>query len=271
MSGSWWSSPWALGGIVAAAGAGIGAVAGVLSGRKKFNSEDFGGFDDREDGDADLDPSIKRGRELIPGLIAQAGLPEDVGTFLNFVARGESGWVPTVGRGDPSLAPEGVKINLDMSESRAAATAYRRRADIFEACPHPPEDYQFGSGGLFAALPTYWLYHVRNTPLRCASPFEVFDPAFAIAGAYSFARGVSQHPAFEGNVRSLRAGWGSLNRMVKRSYDQKLPKWRKHANDLGLPASYIDGPAPQFPKLDLLELYHSMGGELALPGSAAVA
>ena len=271
MSGSLWASPWAIGGIVVAAGAGIGTAVGILSGRKKFNSEDFGGLDEREDRDVPLGPSPDRGRDLIPSLVARAGLPEDVGTFLNFVALGESGWNPLVAHGDPNLVPEGIKIRNDEREARGARVAYERRADIFEGCPHPREDYEFGSGGLFGALPTYWLYHLRNTPLRCASPFEVFDPAFAIAGAYSFARGVSLHPAFEGNVRSLRAGWGSLNRMVKRSYEVKLEKWRSHARALGLPGSYIDGPAPQFPKLDLLELYHSLGGELALPGSATVA
>lgn len=268
MNGPLWTSPWALGGIAVAAAAGVGTVLGVLSGRKKFQSEDFGGLDDREDGDAEFTPISDRGRDLIPSLAAQAGLPNDVARFLNFVARGESGWVPTVGRGDPSLVPDGVKINLDMSEAQGARTAYNRRSNIFAGCPHPPEDYQFGSGGLFAALPTYWLYHMRNTPLRCASPFEVFDPAFAIAGAYSFARGISQHPKFEGNVRSLRAGWGSLQRMIDRNYDHKLAKWRGHANDIGQSASYIDGPAPKFPRLDLLKLYHSLGGELALPGSA---
>lgn len=251
-------------------GSGIGIAVAVLSGRKKFSSEDFGGLDDREDGDTFV-PSDARGRELIPSMCARAGLPDDVATFFNFVARGESGWNPNVGRGDPELAPAGVKIIDDPNEANAARIAYSRRASTFAGCGQPPEDYQFGSGGLFAALPTYWLYHVRNTPLRCASPFEVFDPAFAITGAYSFARGISQHPKFEGNVRSLRAGWGSLKRMVERNYDHKLAKWREHAGDIGLAGSYIDGPAPKFPKLDLLELYHRLGGELALSGSEAVA
>lgn len=272
MSGSLWSSPWAVGGAAVAIGSGVGVVLAVLTGRKKWQTEDFGGLDEREDDDGReaFEPSSERGRGLIPSMIAQAGLPKDVGTFLNFVARGESGWVPNVGRGDPELVPDGVKINLSVSEARAAKIAYERRSDTFAGCPHPPEDYQFGSGGLFAALPTYWLYHMRNTPLRCASPFEVFDPAFAITGAYSFARGVSQHPSFEGNVRSLRAGWGSLKRMVDRNYDHKLAKWRSHARDLGLPESYIDGPTPRFPKLNLLELYHALGGELA-GGAKAVA
>lgn len=270
MSASLWSSPWTWGSAAALAlAAGVGTTLGVLSGRKRrFASEDHGGVDEREDRDYGSDA---RGRGLVPALCAQAGVPDDIATFLNFVARGESGWVPNVGRGDPDLAPDGVRINLDLSEARAARIAYGRRASTFEGCGHPPEDYSFGSGGLFAALPTYWLFHVRNTPLRCASPFEVFDPAFAITGAYSFARGISQHPAFEGSVRSLRAGWGSLKRMVDRSYEGKLAKWRRHAGDMELPASYIDGPAPRFPKRDLLDLYHRLGGELALPGSEAVA
>lgn len=269
MSGSsFWSSPWAWGTAAVALTSGIGlAFAALLRG--DLDTEDFGGVDERDD--AEFLPSDARGRDLVPSLCAQAGLPEDVATFLNFVARGESGWVSDVARGNPELVPAGVKVNLDMSEAAAARAAYRRRAETFAGCGHPPEDYQFGSGGLFAALPTYWLFHMRKTPLRCASPFEVFDPAFAIAGAYSFARGITQHSGFEGNVRSLRAGWGSLKRMSARNYDHKLAKWRRHAADLGLPASYIDSPAPKFPRLDLLALYHRLGGELALPGSEAVA
>ena len=271
-----WASPWTWGVAVAAVGGGVGAAVAKLS-QRKFESEDFGGVEEREDADesaidteAGRVPSAARGRDLIPSLCAQAGLPDDVATFLNFVARGESGWNPLVGRGDPTLAPNHVQINVDFSEARAARIAYGRRASTFEGCGHAAQDYGFGSGGLFAALPTYWLYHVRNTPLRCASPFEVFDPAFAITGAYSFARGVSRHPAFEGNVRSLRAGWGSLKRMSTRNYEQKLAKWRKHANDLGMSGTYIDQPAPSFPKLDLLDLYHRLGGDLALPGSEVV-
>ena len=264
-----WASPWTWGAaatVVVASG--VGVALGASSGRKKYSTEDFG----RTDGEGDAQPfelpEDAKGRDLVPRLCAQAGLPDDVATFLNFVALGEAGWNPLVALGDPSLVPDGIKVRVDMDEAAGARRAYERRAEIFADCPHSPQDYQFGSGGLFGALPAYWLYHFRTTPLRCASPFEVFDAAFAIAGAYSFARGVSLHPAFEGNVRSLRAGWGSLKRMVDRSYDGKLAKWRRQARTLGLPESYIDGPAPEFPKLDLLELYHRLGGELARSGKA---
>ncbi len=230
----------------------------------------LGSGDDRaepDDDDADPLPDSPKGRDLIPNLCEQAGVPEDIATLLNFVAVGESGWNPRVGFGLPDHTPAGVKIRYGPTEAKFAARAYhsvkKRHPATLEGCTHPEAHYTFGSGGLFAALPVYWIHHLRSTPLRCASPFEVFDPAFAIAGAYSFARGIQRNGGYQGTVKSLRAGWGSLKRMqVPSRYAHKLPKWRKHAQRVGKPSSYIDGPAPTVPKRDLYELYKRLGGRL---------
>lgn len=221
-----------------------------------------------DDGAPDRDdaPELTRGRDLIPDLCERAGIDGEIATLLNFVARGESGWNPRVGRGLAGFTPPDVKIFHDPVEARYSAAAYRsvkrRHPTTLEGCDHPEAHYTWGSGGLFAALPVYWVHHFRSTPLRCESPLEVFDPAYAIAGAYSFARGIQRHSGYEGTVRSLRAGWGSLKRMSTRNYARKLPKWRKHARAVGRPESYIDGAAPRLPKRDLYELYKAMGGRL---------
>ncbi len=222
--------------------------------------------DDNDDSDGEVS---ERGRGLIPRLCAQAGIPEDIATMLNFVARGESGWNPRVGMGikTPENTPADVPLRRSASEAAAAARAFRavkrRHPGTLEGCTHPESHYTFGSGGLFAALPVYWVHHLRATPLRCASPWEVFDAPFAIAGAYSFARGIQRNGGYEGTIKSLRAGWGSLKRMGNPpSYAHKLPKWRRHAQDVGRPTSYIDGPAPSVPARDLYELYKALGGRL---------
>lgn len=216
--------------------------------------------------DRDDAPENERGRDLIPELCERAGIDGDIATLLNFIARGESGWNPRVGRGLAGFTPPDVKIYHDPTEAHYSALAYRsvkrRHPSTLEGCRQPPEHYTWGSGGLFAALPVYWVHHFRSTPLRCESPLEVFDPPYAIAGAYSFARGIQRHSGYEGSVKSLRAGWGSLKRMSTRNYARKLPKWRKHARAVGKPESYIDGPAPNLPRRDLYELYQAMGGRL---------
>lgn len=249
--------------MAAVAAVGVGTIAGLAM-RPSVRHEDFGSIDDRDERDDDrgdgFTPSVE-GERLILELCAQAQIPSDIARFLSFVAYGESRWNPKAGTGDPSLIPSTYDIRVRPQEADAAARAYERRADVLADCGHPREHYTFGSGGLFGALPTYWVVHLRGTPLRCASPLSVFDPPFALVGAYSFARGVTQHPSYEGTVMSLRAGWGSLRRMGDADlYAHKLPKWRKHAAAMGLPVSYVGSPAPQFPKRDLYDMYRMLQG-----------
>ena len=85
-----------------------------------------------------------------------------------------------------------------------------------------------------------------------------------MAAAYSFARGLSQHPAFDGTVAELRAGWGALARLQDpQSYAHKRPVWSAQLRELGFDAWWLDARAPQWPKRDLMDLYRSMGGHLA--------
>lgn len=210
------------------------------------------------------DPNTQ-GRTLVEQLGRQGGMTPEQVQFLVFVASKESHFRPNVGRGDPALRPPGLhRFLVDLKEASAARRAYDRNAEVFSDCGHDPAAYSFGSGGLFAFLPVYPLYHFRKTPLRCAHPYEVFDAPFAMAAAYSFARSLSRHPAFDGTVAELRAGWGALARMKEPEfYADKLPEWQEQLRGLELDESWLHARAPAWPKRDLMQLYRSMGGRLA--------
>lgn len=215
---------------------------------------------------ADVSGPSPQGRSLIEQLGRRGGMTDAQVQFLVFVAAKESRFRPNVGRGDPALEPPGLhNFLVDLHEAGAARRAYERNAEMFSDCGHPPSAYSFGSGGLFAFLPTYPLFHLRKTPLRCAHPYEVFDPVFSMTAAYSFARGLSRHPFFDGTVVELRAGWGALANMKDPSaYAGKIPGWRGQLEELGIEEQWLFEPAPQWPKRDLMALYRDMGGRLAL-------
>lgn len=254
--------------------AGLGVLAGgaLLTSSSKPDLDGHPSSEDEESDKPDPDggPLPERGRELIAELGRRAGFSEGQIRFLQFVALGESGWNPRVGAGDPALFPVGIKVTNWPGEARASRIAFKRIKHIFADSMFPDEQYEFGSGGLFAMLAPYGPYQLRHTELRNVSPFEIFDPAFAVVTAYAFARGVTRHSNYRGTVESLRAGWGSLRRMGDPArYAHKLPKWRRHAERMGLPASYINEPAPKFPKRDLVEMYRQMGGHLLPRGPVA--
>lgn len=224
-------------------------------------------------GDASVDrdwdpPDYERGAQMVRDYCRAAGLNEEQTAFLVFVSLGESGWNTAVGLGDPELAPPEVTIrstpeSLAKAEADGARRAYERNRATFADCDWPPESYQFGSGGLFAMLPTYALYHLRNTPLRCASPYEVFDPAFAITAAYQWLRSLTRRSDFEGTVASLRAGWWSPSLMDRPDkYARKVEKWRRQLTQIGLDPDWLDMDSPSFPARDAMTMYRSMGGRL---------
>jgi len=206
-----------------------------------------------------------RGLQLVRELGTRGGMTREQIDFLSFVAYGESGLQANRGLGIPSMFPAGTSPNtkasaaLQNAEARAAERAYDHNEGWLEKCGHPESHYAFGSGGLFAFLPVYALAQFKGTPMECASPYEVFDPAFAMAAAYGFARGLTQRSGYMGTVASLRAGWGLPSAMdnVER-INSKSPKWRRHLRAIGLPESWLMQKAPAFPRRDLVELYQSM-------------
>ena len=258
---------WATLGLGAVAGAGVS----MALRHQTAPSVDDGVLEARIDDGVETvatleDPPVNpASRERIEALGAAAGMSPDQVQFLVFVAFKESRFRPNVGRGDPRLQPPGMhRFAVDLAEADAARRAYERNAKRLADCGHEPASYSFGSGGLFAFLPTYPLVHLRHTPLRCAHPYDVFDPAFSMTAAYSFARGLSRSRFFDGTVRALRAGWGSLANMKDpQRHADKLPRWRRHLRAVGVDESWLHEGAPAWPKRDLMTMYRAMDGRLA--------
>lgn len=257
---------WTALGLGATAGAGLAVVLRLRSRAQWESTADDGVLEERsKSSEFDIARPSAEGRALIEDMGRRAGMSDAQVQFLVFVASKESRFRPNVGRGDPNLEPPGLhNFLIDYQEANAARRAYERNAKHFADCGHDPAAYSFGSGGLFAFLPTYPLYHLRKTPLRCAHPYEVFDPAFSITAAYSFARGLSRHRYFDGSVAELRAGWGALAWMKDSSrMADRMPGWRAQLRGLGIDDSWLQAQAPKWPKRDLMTLYRSMGGRLA--------
>lgn len=258
---------WAALGLGATAGAGLAVALRMRSRGRWEPTADDGVLEERSDPPAvvEVDRPSAEGRALIEDMGRRAGMSDAQVQFLVFVASKESRFRPNVGRGDPNLEPPGLHTFLvDAREANAARRAFERNAKHFADCGHDPAAYSFGSGGLFAFLPTYPLYHLRKTPLRCAHPYEVFDAAFSMTAAYSFARGLSRNRYFDGSVAELRAGWGALAWMRDSPrMAERMPRWRAQLRGLGIDDSWLQAQAPAWPKRDLMALYRSMGGRLA--------
>ena len=211
-----------------------------------------------------------QGLKAFRELAARGNLTEEQTDFLAFVAYGESGLKSNVGLGDPSMFPEGTKPNtraskgLQEGEARAARRAFENAGWLQECVINAgvdPASYQFGSGGYFAFIPTYAVAQFRGSTLECSDGFSVFDPAFAIAAAYGFARGLTQRSGYLGTYGSLRSGWGFPAKIGDlERINRKSPKWRRHLAAVGLPESRLIANAPSFPPRDLVQMYAMMRG-----------
>ena len=247
---------WVLGGGGAAAVLGM-----VYSRRGKKSAGQQPRANEVDLSDVFGEDGFEKDRDIVRKLGAVGGLTQEQIDFFTFVALGESGWDPKFGMGDPSLFPKGAKVRTRLSEAAAARKAFKRNARHFKDCGHPGEHYSFGSGGLFAILPTYALYHLRDTPLRCGSPFLVFHAPFAMVAAYAYARSLTKNKLFRGTVASLRAGWWGPSKMDDPAdYEVKVEKWRRQLEKSGLDPDWLGDQAPAFPERDLVRMYLDMGG-----------
>lgn len=215
-------------------------------------------------GDSDPSPSARSGLDYLRELGDAAGMTPEQVDFLAFVAYGESGLKPNVGLGIPEMFPAGTKPNTRASqaaqarEARAAANAYEANTGWLGSCGYPASAYSFGSGGLFAFLPTYALAQFKGTPLACANPAMVFDAAFAMAAAYGFARSLTQRSGYLGTYGSLRSGWGLPSKIGDRDrIASKAAKWNGHLKALGLNRT-VESQAPAFPRRDLVLMFEAM-------------
>lgn len=211
----------------------------------------------------------RAGLDELRSLGAQSGLSEIHTAFLSLVAYGESGLNNLRGLGIPDRFPPGTLPTkhagqLGVSEANAAAAAYRQNARKFANCGHPASAYAFGSGGWFAFLPAYGLAQwPSGSGLRCLPPRSVFDPRASFCMAIGFARGLQNWGGFGRvpTVLNLRGGWGRPSRMGDASRLANIrARYARHAQAIGLPASFVDERIPRFPSINLADLYRQLGG-----------
>lgn len=127
----------------------------------------------------------------------------------------------------------------------------RNRA-MLEKLAFPPEDWAFGSKGLFQFLgPVIAIEGSRwRFPIERLNPDMAFDPGVAIAGAVDFANDLTSRSSFAGSFASLGVGWGWPADMNDKTKIQNAAiKIEKRAQALGydLEPGWSQEPLPFTP------------------------
>lgn len=229
----------------------------------------------KDDGEgSDVPVTNHAGYDRIRQLGAAANLSQIHINFLLLVARGESGGNNLRGLGIPEMFPAGTIPTRNAgaagrAEASAARKAYRsnKAQGRFDECGdrYSEDDYSFGSGGWFALLPSYGLSQFpKGSGLRCLPPSAVFDPIASFCMALGFARGLQGYSGFAKvpTVLNLRRGWGWPGGMGRESRLTASARayYARQAQQIGLPASFVDETIPRFPNIDLAGLYYQLGG-----------
>lgn len=201
-------------------------------------------------------------RERIECLLGRTSLDDTQRKFLVLTAYGESRFNRLIYRGNSAVVPNvpGLKGNHDLGDAAAAEVAYKRHRAYFDKCGHAPVTrYTYGSGGWFQFLPANALWNVKGT-WPCWPPEKIFDAAASIVMAIAMARELQEYAAFKASphVGVLRTGWWWPKKMAGPPAD-RIAKYRKHAETIGLGASFIDRTIAPFPG-NYAALYSALGG-----------
>lgn len=228
------------------------------------------GDDASRERDPDLpDPHPAKGTlmqraEHVRQLAYQVGAPPAWADTFALIARGESGGNPNkmlgIKLGSPVWAQGGGSSSVEKTEAKAARAVFKSGSKHVEHCAWPPDDYCFGSGGLFAMLPMSGLKAFWGTELECLHPWSVFDEKTTMVMAAHFARRLTQRSGYQGTVASLRRGWGLPGGMASVPA-AKLDKWRGHAQDIGLPPSFLDTKLPAWKAIPAAEMFVAIGAD----------
>lgn len=186
--------------------------------------------------------SMTRKQRLYAQLESLPMLDEDQRLFLMLVAYGESGFSPTA-------------HNKSGGEVSASERAFDRIADRFAACGRPKSAYTIGSGGRFGRLVPYYCNDLRDV-VPCIDPQTIFDGVHDIASAIATAHALQGYASWQGTVVSLRAGWATPGWMDAPPAS-KVEKWTRHANEVHLPAGFINKTLARFPS-DLAAVLHAL-------------
>lgn len=185
---------------------------------------------------------MTRKQRLYAQLESLPMLDEDQRLFLMLVAYGESGFSPTA-------------HNKSGGEVDASARAYDRIREHFASCPFTRAQYAIGSGGRFGRLVPYYCNDLRDV-VPCIDPQTIFDGVHDIASAIATAHALQGYASWQGTVVSLRAGWATPGWMDAPPAS-KVEKWTRHANEVHLPAGFVNKTLARFPS-DLASVLHAL-------------
>lgn len=186
--------------------------------------------------------TMTRKQRLYAQLESLPMLDEDQRLFLMLVAYGESGFSPTA-------------HNKSGGEVSASERAFDRIRERFASCPFTREQYAIGSGGRFGRLVPYFCNDLRDV-VPCIDPQAIFDGVHDIASAIATAHALQGYASWQGTVVSLRAGWATPGWMDAPPA-AKVEKWTRHANEVGLPAGFVNKTLARFPS-DTAAVLHAL-------------
>lgn len=210
-----------------------------------------------------------KGAINVRALAARAGAPAIWQDFFEFTAFGESGLRTAVGLGSSAGAPPWAEMHTSKGEVAASVKGYNNNEAWLKPC-WPKGAYTFGSGGLFALLPSSALSALKGTPYACAHPWSIFDPSAAMIYAAGYAHRIQGWSNYQSTVLSMRVGWGNPSAMGKTPDPKKVAKWGDHCEAVGLSRSFLDETLPAWTPPPADELWSTMGVDNGwLPGQKA--
>lgn len=190
---------------------------------------------------ADVTGPLSPKMRLWSKLRALPQLTEDQRLFIVLVAHGETGgtYRPTA-------------HNDTASEVAASRSAWNNNATLaarLTACGHGGVDaWAIGSGGYGGRLVPYFGDDMLDAGLPC-DPRGVFDSNLSLVSSIITASKLQALPAWERSrkaVANLRAGYYGLAYIEQPPAD-RVAKYKRHAADAGIGASFVDRVLPRFP------------------------
>lgn len=196
-------------------------------------------------GKASARPSDKDGklpmdqaRRKLRCAIAAAGMGDDWLRFLETTAKRESNFNHEAWNDSPG-------------EVKASQRAVDRTRERLEELGGPPDDWAYGSKGLFQFLGPYVILKSKGFrfPVEIANPEMAMDPGVSVAAAFDFARGLMQFPNYNGTWASLRVGWGLPAKMGDPKYlESRGRAMEDRAAKLGWKRGWINERPTPLPK-----------------------
>jgi hypothetical protein len=213
-------------------------------------------------------------------LSREVGLSKDYEDFLVLTAYGESRGNNLVGLGNPARFPPWTRTyERWVEQGRPALTSAQRREakraeEGYDARPWlhgcwPRIVYTFGSGGLFAMLPSTALAAYRGTELQCQHPWTVFDAPTSFVMALATIVRLQRWSQWKENptILALRVGWGLPRNMNDSAVlADRRKRYTEHCKAVGIHPSLLDRRPTPLPTFDPVSLTRAVGGLVWLPG-----